>query len=223
MCPGDILGEILCHKSIGPNELLLFLLLNMAKLVIVPLLLCLASTHALHGRNDTNIFIKRVLGAEDEDDTVRRAPPLADPIHDGPRFREGEIVVEGSPLDLPPGTQVLKYLEKSHMTVVKVTRGREKALVKKLREKNIVAEENIYAYASMIPNDEYFSPYQWHMQKVQASQAWDISTGEGVIVAVLDTGLADGKGVPYTVSNVESRKLTHDSCPCRPIPQSARS
>jgi len=59
------------------------------------------------------------------------------------------------------------------------------------------AEPNYIAYASdgpvapqvLVPNDPFFS-FQWHMPLVQAPQAWDISTGQGVLIAVLDTGIA---------------------------------
>ncbi|UCC87108.1 MAG: S8 family serine peptidase [Anaerolineales bacterium] len=59
------------------------------------------------------------------------------------------------------------------------------------------AEPNFYAYASdgptaplaLTPNDPYFS-FQWHMPLIQAAQAWDVSTGQDVLVAVLDTGIA---------------------------------
>ena len=61
----------------------------------------------------------------------------------------------------------------------------------------IYAEPNYYAYvndeplspAALTPNDPYFS-YQWHMPQIQAPEAWDVSTGQGVLVAVLDTGIA---------------------------------
>lgn len=49
-------------------------------------------------------------------------------------------------------------------------------------------------YASSVPNDTYYQPYQWHMTRVQAEKAWEISTGKKeVIVAVLDTGVADDR------------------------------
>jgi len=59
------------------------------------------------------------------------------------------------------------------------------------------AEPNYIAYAndepsvprSFVPNDPFFS-YQWHMPLIQAPQAWDVSTGQGVLIAVLDTGIA---------------------------------
>lgn len=121
-------------------------------------------------------------------------------------FRSGEIIVDGSPLDLPSGVKVKKYHKRSNLTVVKVTAGREKELVKKLREKH--AEENYFMYASMIPNNQYFSPYQWHMAIVQAPASWDITDGSGVTVAVLDTGLADDRFLSA------EQKKTYDGIGC---------
>lgn len=57
------------------------------------------------------------------------------------------------------------------------------------------AEPNYYAYATMLPNDPYYS-LQWHFDNptyggIQMEQAWDISTGTpSAIVAVVDTGVA---------------------------------
>lgn len=42
--------------------------------------------------------------------------------------------------------------------------------------------------ALLDPNDQYFG-FQWHMPKIQMPAAWDSSTGENVIVAVIDTGV----------------------------------
>jgi serine protease len=41
----------------------------------------------------------------------------------------------------------------------------------------------------MTPNDPYFNPYQWHMMRIGMQSAWDLSTGAGVVVAVIDTGI----------------------------------
>ncbi|MHC4103560.1 MAG: S8 family serine peptidase, partial [Planctomycetota bacterium] len=56
------------------------------------------------------------------------------------------------------------------------------------------AEANYIAYALNIPNDELYSQ-QWHLYNtsyggINAESAWTISTGVGVIVAILDTGIA---------------------------------
>jgi len=44
----------------------------------------------------------------------------------------------------------------------------------------------------MTPNDTYFGTYLWGMQSgvpgIKADQAWNITSGSGVVVAVLDTG-----------------------------------
>ena len=56
------------------------------------------------------------------------------------------------------------------------------------------AEANYIAYALNAPNDELY-PRQWHLSNtsyggINAESAWDISTGLGVVVAILDTGIA---------------------------------
>jgi serine protease len=48
----------------------------------------------------------------------------------------------------------------------------------------------LVTYRAMgIPNDPAYS-YQWHLPAIDAPTAWDVTTGAGVIVAVLDTGVA---------------------------------
>jgi serine protease len=56
------------------------------------------------------------------------------------------------------------------------------------------AEPNYIAKALFVPNDPYFS-FQWHLYNTQYGginlvDAWNISTGSNVIVAVIDTGVA---------------------------------
>lgn len=40
------------------------------------------------------------------------------------------------------------------------------------------------------PNDPFYSQHQWNLPAIQMPAAWDITTGEGVIVAIIDTGVA---------------------------------
>ncbi len=54
-----------------------------------------------------------------------------------------------------------------------------------------IAGEPMAVPSPLQPNDPYFK-YQWHMQNIQMPQAWDMSTGQDIIVAVVDTGIAFG-------------------------------
>ncbi|MEW6610453.1 MAG: S8 family serine peptidase [Patescibacteria group bacterium] len=45
-------------------------------------------------------------------------------------------------------------------------------------------------HALMVPNDPYYQPYQWDMKLIQMPDAWDVSVGEGAVVAVADSGIA---------------------------------
>ncbi|MGC9445259.1 MAG: S8 family serine peptidase [Candidatus Methanospirareceae archaeon] len=50
-------------------------------------------------------------------------------------------------------------------------------------------EENQKCYPLMIPDDTYYGS-QWHLDKIGAPEAWDITTGNpSVIIAILDTGV----------------------------------
>jgi subtilisin family serine protease len=40
-----------------------------------------------------------------------------------------------------------------------------------------------------VPNDPYWK-YQWHLQNLHVDQAWKITQGKGVVVAVVDTGVS---------------------------------
>ncbi len=46
--------------------------------------------------------------------------------------------------------------------------------------------------ANLTPNDPLYH-YQWNFPQLQTEEAWDITQGQGVIVAVLDTGVARGE------------------------------
>lgn len=106
----------------------------------------------------------------------------------GPPFKNGEIVVAGPPGPHLGGLEVAKYLPNADLTVVKVERGKEFGMVQRFKNQGRRAGLNYIASASSTVDDTYYN-YQWHFTAVQAEQAWDISTGAGVTVAVLDTGL----------------------------------
>lgn len=102
-------------------------------------------------------------------------------------FRSGEVVVNGHPSDFPYET-VIKYLPNANLTVLATQYGAEKSAVSAWRGKGKRAGRNFIATKQELPNDPIYS-LQWHFNTVQAEAAWEISKGDGVIVAVLDTGL----------------------------------
>ena len=109
-----------------------------------------------------------------------------------PPFRSGEVVVAGAPGLHLEGLDVVKYLPHAQITVVKVERGREFATAQRFKTHGRKASLNYILHATNVPNDEYYSPYQWNFTAIQSENAWNLSSGSGVTVAVLDTGIATG-------------------------------
>lgn len=120
----------------------------------------------------------------------------------GPPFKAGEIVVAGSPGAHLTGFNIVKYLPNADITVVQVDKGREFGMVQRFLHQGRRAGLNYIAKASFVPNDPYYNPYQWNFQAIQSEEAWGLSTGSGVNVAVLDTGIVAGgsDGIDCVVS-----------------------
>jgi serine protease len=74
--------------------------------------------------------------------------------------------------------------------IVSFEPGREREMVDAYNKRPEVAyaEPNYYATVCSIPNDQYYN-LQWNFPLINLPDAWDISTGEGVVVAVVDTGI----------------------------------
>ena len=80
--------------------------------------------------------------------------------------------------------------------VIKVPKGRvAEKLREHLKRKDVeYAEPNFIAHALLVPNDDYYS-YQWHLDNseyggIEMERAWDISSGSGITIAIIDTGIA---------------------------------
>ncbi len=76
------------------------------------------------------------------------------------------------------------------------------------------AEANYIAYAMMVPNDELY-PLQWHLYNteyggIQMESAWNVSTGSGVVVAIIDTGIAYET---YSQEDSQGQKIYYEQAP----------
>jgi serine protease len=146
--------------------------------VILSLLLFSVGVHA-----QTNFQIQRILRTEVDSVFMERlnaAPVLLTKAE----FLADEIIVK------------FKGADKFTRVKLSVGEGIEQALSRYGSRFDVeYAEPNYIAYALFTPNDPYYSPYQWHFDNgvyggIGMEEAWDISKGAGVTVAILDTGIA---------------------------------
>jgi serine protease len=131
------------------------------------------------------------------------------------RYVPGEIIVKFKPgvrdevirdLNQRHGCSVLSSSRFAGFRRLRIPKGKTVEEMVEIYSKNPnidYAESNSIAYTFWAPNDPLY-PYQWHMDDssdtnpygenngggINVEPAWDISTGEGVIVAVIDTGVA---------------------------------
>jgi serine protease len=75
--------------------------------------------------------------------------------------------------------------------LVGVPKGQEEEFVARLKANPQVdlVERNLIRQLTFVPNDTSYA-YQWHMPQIQMEQAWDVANGSGVVVAVIDSGVA---------------------------------
>ncbi len=84
---------------------------------------------------------------------------------------------------------------------LEVEPGTERDVLAQLRaRKDVIWAEPVVRYQALwVPNDPDFSK-QWHLKAAGAPQAWDTTRGEGVTVAVIDTGI-------YPVDDLDPGRL----------------
>jgi len=125
---------------------------------------------------------------------------------EGPRYVPMEIIVKFKPgvssgvvreINQKHGTSVLSTSRFAGFKRLRMPRGRTVEQMVAIYKKNPnveYAEPNFIAHAFLVPNDPLYS-YQWHLDNnvtggIGMEEAWGLSTGASVIVAVIDTGVA---------------------------------
>lgn len=89
------------------------------------------------------------------------------------------------------GLEVRDEVPEIQLLVVRIPRN-DLQNVKSALSRNLMidfVEQNCWVSPSAVPNDEYYL-LQWHLEKIGAPEAWDVSLGDpNVIIAVLDSGV----------------------------------
>ena len=124
---------------------------------------------------------------------------------EGPLFVPGEILVKFNPR--VPEEVIERINDKHGASILEISpwgfmrlgipKGRSITDMVEVYSRNPnveYAQPNSICWAVMTPNDSHYS-YQWHLYNteyggINMESAWDLSTGAGVVVAVLDTGVA---------------------------------
>jgi subtilisin family serine protease len=89
------------------------------------------------------------------------------------------------------GGRTLRRLRRSSVQVVEVPKKAEHVIARALRRNPHIQSVELDVEIlpdEVIPNDPKYAS-AWHLQKIQAPGAWDSAAGEGVVVAVLDSGV----------------------------------
>jgi serine protease len=115
-----------------------------------------------------------------------RSPGL-NPLAGAPRALPGVEVDRDSVEDDEYGSVVTREID----VELRVEPADEARLLAELRARDDViwAEPVTKVRALWLPDDPDFSK-QWHLKAAGAEQAWDVTRGEGITVAVIDTGIA---------------------------------
>lgn len=126
------------------------------------------------------VFAKSPFGVKESDNGIGKA-----------KFVQDEIIVKFKG-------------DAESFRVIKVPESKVGEKIKEFKKRGDVlyAEPNYIAYALMVPNDPNYK-YQWHLDNpayggIQMQKAWDISSGAGVRVAVVDTGIRKGTDLANT-------------------------
>ncbi|WP_269850447.1 S8 family serine peptidase [Methanosarcina horonobensis] len=117
------------------------------------------------------------------------------------KFKPGVSEEEVKNITEENGTQVTYTSPYAGFKIMEIPKTKTVEEMMEIYSKNPNVEyaiPNVIMNALMVPNDPYYGLYQWNFKAfetgvgggINLEPAWNISTGKGVIVAVLDTGVA---------------------------------
>ncbi len=77
--------------------------------------------------------------------------------------------------------------------------GSTRRLMKRLTDEALIeyAHPNYQFQAAFVPNDRLY-PQQWNLKAINMPEAWEVSQGEGITVAVVDTGVTQVSDLAQT-------------------------
>ena len=102
---------------------------------------------------------------------------------------EGAAQVFGKP---PKDSALADYLGLNRTVSFTSKKPKEQVLKKLEAHPDVEWVEPVIQMKSALVNDPYYS-YQWHMQNLKVEEAWKVTKGKGVVVAVVDTGVSVGE------------------------------
>ena len=138
------------------------------------------------GRQDTTSEIAYVDQWPEDEATVVLLLDFADDIGDDER--------QSLLAELPEGFALNSvYSEAEGLYRLRLPTSQAIALAERWEsDERIEFIEPEYQYSAFgAPNDPYY-PFQWNLDQIDVETGWDRSVGEGVVVAVIDTGVAYG-------------------------------
>lgn len=108
------------------------------------------------------------------------------------KFRPGAAADDRLLLHRRDGFQIDRTIDQLDMHVIRIPPGKtaEQVVARYARHPLVeFAEPDYVSPPDLTPNDDYYR-FAWHLPKIDAPSAWDITTGNpDIIVAILDTGV----------------------------------